>query len=488
MVALQIAYLPTLYASFSRRETEVTLIGVRAGHPPWGPELLARNQMGSTLDDLRRVLPAVGALGGRRGGEPRELSDPVAVPLARPTLIVADRAAGRDGLRRDAARATRATQCPLQARLSLRMGIDCLRQLATTIGIPFDDDPRPDMPIALSREEFDEGFARLAEVGFVTERDPDESWRHFSGWRVNYEAIAYRMASAIDAVPARWSGPRRANSVPRSPSAASSTGPRQPRGDGRSVHRADRRDQPRRLARPDTVDSVRMAGDESREPSTTVFEAVGGMAFFEELVDRFYEGVAGDDALLALYPDPEDLAPARRHLALFLAQYWGGPTEYSALRGHPALRMRHAPFAIGIEARDRWLLHMRAALRDGSSRRGPSVRGLRRDGRRRAAEPRGLSWLEGADPLRTPRPRLLPIAEVESSPTITSTRRATQAVHRVLRDRVAERSSWAAGRTRAAAGASRRTDRGWRATIPVNSPNSTHDEPLDRGAEDCGGL
>jgi len=105
-----------------------------------------------------------------------------------------------------------------------------------------------------------------------------------------------------------------------------------------------------------------MAADESRGPSTTVFEAVGGMAFFEELVDRFYDGVAEDEALLALYPDPADLGPARRHLALFLAQYWGGPAEYSALRGHPALRMRHAPFAIGLEARDRWLTHMRAAL------------------------------------------------------------------------------------------------------------------------------
>jgi hemoglobin len=77
---------------------------------------------------------------------------------------------------------------------------------------------------------------------------------------------------------------------------------------------------------------------------------------------RFYDGVADDPELLALYPDPADLGPARRHLALFLAQYWGGPPEYSTQRGHPALRMRHAPFAIGDEARDRWLTHMRAAL------------------------------------------------------------------------------------------------------------------------------
>ena len=94
----------------------------------------------------------------------------------------------------------------------------------------------------------------------------------------------------------------------------------------------------------------------------TVFESVGGMPFFEALVDRFYEGVAADPVLLALYPEPEDLAPARRRLTLFLAQYWGGPTTYSEERGHPRLRMRHAPFAIGGEERDRWLVHMREAV------------------------------------------------------------------------------------------------------------------------------
>jgi hemoglobin len=94
----------------------------------------------------------------------------------------------------------------------------------------------------------------------------------------------------------------------------------------------------------------------------TVFESVGGMPFFEALVDRFYEGVAADPVLLVLYPEPEDLAPARRRLTLFLAQYWGGPTTYSEERGHPRLRMRHAPFAIGSEERDRWLVHMREAV------------------------------------------------------------------------------------------------------------------------------
>jgi hemoglobin len=93
----------------------------------------------------------------------------------------------------------------------------------------------------------------------------------------------------------------------------------------------------------------------------TVFDAAGGMAYFEALVTRFYDGVAHDPALRAVYPEA-DLAPARRRLTLFLAQYWGGPTTYSDERGHPRLRMRHFPFAIGPAERDLWLVHMRAAI------------------------------------------------------------------------------------------------------------------------------
>jgi hemoglobin len=93
----------------------------------------------------------------------------------------------------------------------------------------------------------------------------------------------------------------------------------------------------------------------------TVFEAAGGMPYFEALVARFYDGVASDPALRAVYPEP-DLAPAQRRLTLFLAQYWGGPTTYSNERGHPRLRMRHFPFSIGPAERDRWLVHMRAAI------------------------------------------------------------------------------------------------------------------------------
>lgn len=100
----------------------------------------------------------------------------------------------------------------------------------------------------------------------------------------------------------------------------------------------------------------------SVEDEVTLYDAVGGMPFFEALVDRFYDAVQADSILLGLYPEPEDLGPARRKLALFLAQYWGGPTTYNEERGHPALRMRHAPFAIGSDERDRWLIHMHAAV------------------------------------------------------------------------------------------------------------------------------
>jgi len=93
----------------------------------------------------------------------------------------------------------------------------------------------------------------------------------------------------------------------------------------------------------------------------SLFDRVGGIPFFEDLVARFYAGVEGDPLLRPIYPEA-DLAPARRRLTLFLMQYWGGPRTYDDERGHPRLRMRHAPFPIDPAARDRWLVHMRAAL------------------------------------------------------------------------------------------------------------------------------
>lgn len=96
-------------------------------------------------------------------------------------------------------------------------------------------------------------------------------------------------------------------------------------------------------------------------PTATFYDAVGGEPTFRRLVDRFYAGVAADPPLKALYPE-DDLGPASDRLRLFLTQYWGGPRTYSETRGHPRLRMRHGPFAVTPDMRDRWLRHMRDAV------------------------------------------------------------------------------------------------------------------------------
>jgi hemoglobin len=94
---------------------------------------------------------------------------------------------------------------------------------------------------------------------------------------------------------------------------------------------------------------------------STFYEEIGGLETIRAIVARFYEGVADDEVLRPLYPE-EDLGPAAERFTLFLAQYWGGPTTYSDGRGHPRLRMRHAPFAVTPLARDHWLKHFRAGL------------------------------------------------------------------------------------------------------------------------------
>ena len=110
---------------------------------------------------------------------------------------------------------------------------------------------------------------------------------------------------------------------------------------------------------------------EAMQAPPTVYEAVGGQRFFDELVDRFYDAVEDDPLLRPMYP--RNMGPSRERLAGFLAQYWGGPPQYSEERGHPRLRMRHMPFAIGVAERDAWMAHMTASLdaatiADGSGR------------------------------------------------------------------------------------------------------------------------
>jgi hemoglobin len=96
---------------------------------------------------------------------------------------------------------------------------------------------------------------------------------------------------------------------------------------------------------------------------STLYDRVGGRPFFERLTRHFYRAVAVDPVLSRLYPsDPDELEAARVRLELFLVQYWGGPSDYNSLRGHPRLKMRHFPFPIGPAERDAWVRHMTAAV------------------------------------------------------------------------------------------------------------------------------
>ena len=122
-----------------------------------------------------------------------------------------------------------------------------------------------------------------------------------------------------------------------------------------------------------------------------MYERLGGMAFFESLTERFYRGVAADEVLRPMYP--EDLEGPRRHLCLFLAQFWGGPRSYDEERGSPRLRARHLPFKIDGDARDRWLAHMRTAVdeaRLGAFGEGPAARLLRGCSQPHGQQPRRL--------------------------------------------------------------------------------------------------
>jgi hemoglobin len=109
------------------------------------------------------------------------------------------------------------------------------------------------------------------------------------------------------------------------------------------------------------VETVRLTHQSGSNVEGDLYKLVGGKEFFISLTKKFYEGVALDPILKPMYPE-EDLGPAQERLQLFLEQYWGGPTTYQELRGHPRLRMRHQPYKINPAARAAWLTHMKAAL------------------------------------------------------------------------------------------------------------------------------
>lgn len=210
VIAAQIGYLPTLYAAFNRRETDVTLLGSRAGSPPWGPELLARTKWGIYGD--RDDLPEFYMTWERWAADVAESHSnyPVLMRFRSPQplsswligmLAVMDSAALLLALAPSRDR--------IEPRLCLRMGFTALRQMARAVRIPVVEDPDPDADIELSFEQFEAGVQRLIDVGFEVERTAAQAWPHFRGWRANYESIAYALAYRTDAVPALWAGPRR---------------------------------------------------------------------------------------------------------------------------------------------------------------------------------------------------------------------------------------------------------------------------------------
>ncbi|MGC1183744.1 MAG: hypothetical protein WBA31_01150 [Candidatus Dormiibacterota bacterium] len=208
VVALQIAYLPTLYGSFNRRETLVTLLDSSSGSPPWGPEILARHWLIDNLDHLTELYrnweewsadiaeshTSYTTLLYFRSPEPRT-SWTIAL------LACMDAAAMQLSLN--------PLTAPASARPFLRMGVVCLRSLSRVTGFAFTADPRPDDPIELTYEDFQFGVQRVLTVGWEAERSAEEAWPHFRGWRVNYESMAYHLASLVDAPPGPWSGTRR---------------------------------------------------------------------------------------------------------------------------------------------------------------------------------------------------------------------------------------------------------------------------------------
>jgi hypothetical protein len=221
VVALQIGYLPSLYAAFNRREAEVTLLIARGGIPAWGPELLARTRFGLTSVDGGIELAELYRVWERWAAEVAESHSTYLTlcwfrsPRAEANwlislLSVMDAAAMHLSLKPSTAPA-------LRARLVLRAGFTCIRQIARATGIRVSDDADPDAPIALTYQEFADAVAMLDSLGFVTEVSAEQAWPHFRGWRVNYEAVVYALARRIDAPPALWSGTRRWPSTPIPP-------------------------------------------------------------------------------------------------------------------------------------------------------------------------------------------------------------------------------------------------------------------------------
>jgi hypothetical protein len=208
VVGLLVGYLPSLYASYNRREVEVALLHSRSGEPNWGPEILVRHAIVNSTEELQTLF---------RGWE-RWAADVAESHVNYPVLIhvrsaqplrnwlvallsVMDAAAFQMSVNPQIPQAT--------ARVALRQGFVAVRDIAIAEGIVIDEDPDPDTSISLTFEEFEAAYDDVAGSGYEMARSARDAWPHFRGWRINYEASAYALAERIDAPPAAWSGARR---------------------------------------------------------------------------------------------------------------------------------------------------------------------------------------------------------------------------------------------------------------------------------------
>ena len=221
VIGLQVGYLPTLYSAFNKRETEVTLLGSRAGVPSWGPELLARSRWGIQDGNTAPVLETLFFSWERWAAEvaeshttyftltrfrsPRPLSHWLTSLIA-----VMDAAALHLAV-------APSREPKLAPRLALRMGFVALEQIARTMRQPVSDEPDPDAPISLTFANFQQATAMLREVDYPIECSDEEAWPNFRGWRANYDATALLLARQLDAPPALWTGTRRWPSTPIAP-------------------------------------------------------------------------------------------------------------------------------------------------------------------------------------------------------------------------------------------------------------------------------
>lgn len=208
VIGLLIGYLPTFYSAYQGREVEATLLLARGGEPNWAPELLRRHALVRNVDRLDTLWPAWERWAAQVSESHTNFPVLIHMRSARPyrnwlisLLCVMDTAAMHLALNPG--------QPQGAARVSLRQGIVCMQELCKVLQIPFDTDPMPDKTSDVTLEDWQVACDLIGSAGYEWEVPPEEAYKHFRGWRANYEDMAYALASEIDAVPAPWSGPRR---------------------------------------------------------------------------------------------------------------------------------------------------------------------------------------------------------------------------------------------------------------------------------------